>query len=58
VQLVKFATNHIGKKQITTAQLLEACAECGVVDIHACNQPANLAVIPLVATAILKRVKE
>lgn len=54
--LVKYATNAIGKKQISTSGLIEACAECGVPDLHACSIEANFALIPTVAAAIQKRI--
>jgi len=54
--LVKYVTNLVGAKKLATAAMLEACAECGVPDIHACSKPENAAMIPLVAIAISKKV--
>lgn len=54
--LVKYSTNLVGQKKIGVTAMLEACAECGVPDIHACSKPENAALIPLVAVAISKRV--
>lgn len=53
--LVKFATNLVGAKKISTAALLEACADCGVPDLHACSKPENALLIPSVADAIAAR---
>lgn len=54
--LVKKVTTLVGTKKLSTQEMLAACAECGVPDIHACQPRPE--VIPSVATAILKRVKE
>jgi hypothetical protein len=53
--LVKYVTNLVGSKKVSTAAMLEACIECGVPDIHSCSKPENAAVIPLVAAALAKR---
>lgn len=59
--LVKYATNLVGAKKITTAALMEACLEVkdangqGIPDIHACSKPENAALIPLVAASISAR---
>ncbi len=56
--LVKYVTNLVGAKKITTAQMLEACLEAGVPDIHACSKPENAALIAPVAIAISKKLPQ
>jgi hypothetical protein len=56
--LVKYVTNLIGSKKITTAQMLEACIECGVPDVHACSKPENAGLIGLVALAMARKLPQ
>jgi hypothetical protein len=53
-ELVKYATQLMGTKRLNHAQLLEACTENGVKDIHACSMKPE--VIPAVAESLAKRV--
>jgi hypothetical protein len=58
IELVRYVTNLVGTKQIFQMDILAACAEVGVPDIHSCAKPENVALIPAVAESIRKRLQK